>query len=198
VPGDSSFEEVLSQHRQQGQGAATRVFERYGRHQIGLARTQLDPRLRAKLDPEDIVQSIFRTIFRRVRAGKFELGDWDSLWDLLARVTVRKCGKSREYDYAAGRNVAREKAASMPADESTTSWQFLDCEPVPEEVTLLTGTLEQVLHGLDECEGQIVGLSLQGYGPREISQQLGCTESKVYRLLRRVRSRLERLREPLD
>ena len=41
----------------------------------------------------------------------------------------------------------------------------------------------------------MVSLSLQGYSVAEVSLQLGCTESKIYRILRLVRRRLERMRE---
>jgi RNA polymerase sigma-70 factor (ECF subfamily) len=194
----SSFEEVLVQLRRQDEAAATQVFERFGKRLMGLARTQLDSHLQSKLDPEDIVQSVFRTVFLRMREGQFDLGSWDSLWGLMARVTVRKCGKWRDYYGAAARNVSQERAQPIGGDESDGSWQALDREPAPEEVAMLSETLGQVLTDLDEREEEIVVLSLQGFKPQEISARLDCTESKVYRLLKRARKRLERLRDQED
>jgi DNA-directed RNA polymerase specialized sigma24 family protein len=70
-----------------------------------------------------------------------------------------------------------------------------DREPGPEEAAILAETVQQVLGGLDDREQQVVTLSLQGYEAAEVSQQVGCTQSKVYRVLRLVRYRLERLRD---
>ena len=41
----------------------------------------------------------------------------------------------------------------------------------------------------------MVTLGLQGVTVAEIAERLGCTQSKVYRVLRLVRERLEHLRE---
>jgi DNA-directed RNA polymerase specialized sigma24 family protein len=45
--------------------AARENFDRFARRLIGLARTRLDRRIRQKIDPEDVVQSVFRSFFTR-------------------------------------------------------------------------------------------------------------------------------------
>jgi len=90
MPPAPSFDELLAQLRNRDNHAAAEVFHRYRCRLIGLARQNLDGRLQRKLGPEDVVQSVFRTVFRRLADGEFELGDWDSLWSLLTCVTVRK------------------------------------------------------------------------------------------------------------
>ena len=190
-----SFDDLLANLRQQDNEAAREVFQRFRQRLIGLARQKLEGRLRAKLDPEDVVQSVFHTVFRRLAQGEFDLGDWDSLWGLLTCITVRKCGKWREYFYTQGRDVTSE----VPAPSgSSSAWQCIDREPTSEEVAMLTETVQTVLKGLDEREQQVVTLSLQGYTVTEVSGTVGCTESKVYRVLRHVRARLERMRATDD
>jgi len=80
-------------------------------------------------------------------------------------------------------------------EDSQASWEFLDRGPAPDEVAILTETVQQVVSGLEDREKLIVTLSLQGYEVQEVSQQVGCSQSKVYRVLRLVRSRLERMRD---
>jgi RNA polymerase sigma-70 factor (ECF subfamily) len=152
---DDSFEQVLAKLRCQDDDAASRVFHRFANRLIGLARGQLDPRILRKVDPEDIVQSVMRSVLLRIGEGQFDLGDWDSLWGLLTRVTVHKCHKWVDHYQAQRRQVKREAGLSA-------GWQIVDREPHPSEAVVLAETLQQVLDGLNDQETAIVRMSLQG------------------------------------
>jgi RNA polymerase sigma-70 factor (ECF subfamily) len=197
-PTSPSFGELLAQLRRQDPGAAAAVFQRYRHRLIGLARKQLDTRLRRKLDPEDVVQSVFQTVFRRLGEGQFDLGGWDSLWGLLACVTVRRCRHWKRYFHAQGHDLQREATPEAGAAGSSASWEFLDGEPGPEEALVLAETVQQILKGLNAQEQQVVVQSLQGAPVAEVSQVVGYSQSKVYRVLRHVRRRLEQLRDAAD
>jgi len=54
-----SFAELLARLQAGDDAAATRVFHRYAHRLIARARSRLDARLRAKVDPEDVVQYVF-------------------------------------------------------------------------------------------------------------------------------------------
>jgi RNA polymerase sigma factor (sigma-70 family) len=187
---DVSFQQVLDQLRQQDDAAASKVYQRFAQRLIALARTRLDDRLLQRVDAEDVVQSVFKSVFLRLADGQFVLGDWEGLWALLTAVAVHKCRKWVDYYQAQGRDLNREVAVGPDS-----SWQVIDREPSPSEALTLKETLEQVLKGLKPSEQEMVTLSLQGYQVAEVSGQLGCTESKVYRVLALVRKRLERMRE---
>jgi RNA polymerase sigma-70 factor, ECF subfamily len=169
--------------------AAREIFDRFARRLIGLARTRLDRRIRQKIDPEDVVQSVFRSFFTRRADGQFDTADWDDLWKILVVITVRKCSRKAQAFRAARRDVRRE---ARPAGEfGRDEWNLVSREPTPEEVVSLTETVEQLLRGAGEVERQIVTLRLQGYTPVEISQAVGpVSERRVYRVLARVRKRL--------
>jgi RNA polymerase sigma-70 factor (ECF subfamily) len=164
--------------------AAQRVFERFGQRLIALARSRLDGRVRQKVDPEDVIQSVWKSFFLRQAQGQFDLRDWDSLWTILTLITVRKCGRWREHFQAGMRDVAVEVRA----------WEVLDREPSPEEAAVLTETVEQVMRGLEGPQRDVVLLSLQGHTVAEVSTAVGRTRRTVQRVLREVRQRLEQLR----
>ena len=103
-----SFAEVERKLCAGDQGAATEVFRRFVDRLVNLARTKLDARIRRKEDPEEVVQSVYGVFFNCHRAGKLDLATWDSLWSLLAVITVRKCVNRREYYLAKCRTVADE------------------------------------------------------------------------------------------
>lgn len=197
-PTSLSFGELQAQLRRQDPEAAAAVFHRYRLRLIGLARKRLDGRLRRKLDPEDVVQSVFRTFFRRLGEGQFDLGGWDSLWSLLTCVTVRKCGSWNDFFHAQVRNIEREAGPAAGGDNPGESWRVFDREPGPEEALVLAETVEQILKVLNEREQQVVVQSLLGSDVAEVSQAVGYSESKVYRVLRHVRRRLEQLRDSAD
>ena len=187
----NSFTEFLERLRSQDDAAAQELFVRFAQQLIALAQRHIGAGLRHKVDPEDVVQSAYKSFFFRYDAGNLELVNWNSLWGLLTLITVRKCAERAAYHRAERRDAAREVTLS-PGNE--TPWQDpLGREPTPLEAAVLNETVEQLLAGLDEEERPILELSLQGHTTREISEQLGRAERTVRLLREGVGHRLERM-----
>jgi RNA polymerase sigma-70 factor (ECF subfamily) len=93
---ESSFADLMARLRAGDRDASALVFERFTRRLIGLARAHLDARLRQKVDPEDVLQSAYKSFFIRHARGEFDIDGWDGLWALLTVITVRKCSRVRE------------------------------------------------------------------------------------------------------
>jgi RNA polymerase sigma-70 factor (ECF subfamily) len=178
----------------QSPGDEACTFERFTRRLVGLARGQLDARLLHKVDPEDVVQSAYKSFFLRYGEGGLAAEGWDGLWGLLTLITLRKCADRVRYYRAECRDVSREAAPAGP--EGVEPWRnAVGREPTPEHAATLAETVEQLLRGLDPDERAIVELSLQGYTTQEISEQVGRAERSVRRLRERVRNQLQRLRD---
>jgi RNA polymerase sigma-70 factor (ECF subfamily) len=188
----NSFADFLARLHNRDDAAAQELFGRFAHQLRALALRHIEAGLRHKVDPEDVVQSAYKSFFVRYGAGNLDVVNWNSLWGLLALITVRKCAERAAYHRAACRDAAREVAA--PAGEETPPWlQPLGREPTPHEAAVLSETVEQLLAGLDEEERPILELSLQGYTTREISERLGRAERTVRLLREGVRHRLERM-----
>jgi RNA polymerase sigma-70 factor (ECF subfamily) len=195
VAQDAEFAGLMQRLRQGDARAAEVVFSRYAGRLIRLARSRLEGRLRGKVDAEDVAQSALKSFFLRQADGQFDLHDWDSLWSLLTVITLRKCGRQIQRFLAGARDVRRE-AAPAGGDESNSGWHALADEPTPSEAAALAETVEQLMRGLSGAtERRVLELSLQGYGPREISDQVGRSERTVHRVLGLVRNRLRRQRD---
>jgi RNA polymerase sigma-70 factor, ECF subfamily len=193
--GDDDFAALMKRLRQGDGPAAEEVFRRYAGRLIRLARSRLEGRLRRKVDAEDVAQSALKSFFLRHAEGQYDLQDWDSLWSLLTVITLRKCGRQLERFLAGARDVRREEAPPDP-DGSNSAWQSLARDPTPSEAAILAEAVEQMMRGLpDPTERRILELSLQGFGPREISAEVGRSERTVHRVLSLVRSRLRRQRD---
>jgi RNA polymerase sigma-70 factor (ECF subfamily) len=168
---------------------AAEVFRRFAGRLIGLARKRLAGRIQQKVDPEDVVQSVFKSFFRRQADDGFELESWDSLWSLLVVMTVRKCGHKVELLQAARRDVRREAGAG----DSIWSSEVAGREPTPVEAAALAEQLAELMAELTEREREMLALRLEGYTTAEIAEQVGRTERTVQRLLRGIGERWQRL-----
>jgi RNA polymerase sigma-70 factor, ECF subfamily len=188
-----SFPAVLSRLQAGDEHAAAQVFHRFARRLVGLAARRLDPLIRCKAGPEDVVQSAFLSFFQRQRDGQFELQSWDDLWDILVVITLRKCCNKAEHFRAARRDVRREVAGPWPAEGSGADWEAFDREPTPAEAAQLAETAERLLGGFAERERRILELTLQGLAVVEVAARFDCSERKVFRVLERARSELQRL-----
>lgn len=175
------------------EAAGREVFGRFAQRLIALARMNLDARLRNKVDPEDVVQSVYKSFFLRYSDLPLEEDENGGLWALLTLITLRKCADRARYYGAERRNVTRETPAA--ASETPEPWrEAMGREPTPEQAAMLTETVEQMLVELDASERPLLELSLQGYSTQEISEQLGRAERSVRRFRERVRKQLERMR----
>jgi RNA polymerase sigma-70 factor (ECF subfamily) len=185
-----AFQDLMARLRQGDEAAALEVFNRFVYRLVALARSQFDTWLRGREDPEDVVQSVYRSFFTRFTAGQFDVANWESLWGLLALITLRKCANRAEYFQAARRDYRREGAQGS-SKESGQPFDAADPEPSPLEAVLLTETLERLLGSLAQRERQIVQLHLEGCEIAAISTQVERSQRTVRRVLELARRQLE-------
>jgi RNA polymerase sigma-70 factor (ECF subfamily) len=192
MPTPQNFDHLMSRLRAGDQLAAEAVFERFGSRLAELAQSRLDARLRAKLDAEDVVQSVFRSFFTRQRAGQFQFDGWDGLWALLTVITLRKCGNQAAFYWAERRNLNREAPLELER-ETRFELAALDREPTPDEAAALADLVSQLVEPLDDRDRQVLALRMEGHSAAEISRIIGRAVRTVWRSLERIRGRLETL-----
>src|SRR5207249_3199571 len=113
----NSFAAFLDRLHQGDDAAARELFGRFTHQLIALALRHIDAGLRHKVDPEDVVQSAYKSFFFRYGAENLNIVNWNSLWGLLTLITVRKCAERVAYHRAECRDVARE-ASTPRGDEA--------------------------------------------------------------------------------
>src|SRR6516162_5844480 len=94
---DASCANLLTRLRAGDPEAAARVVDQYARRLAALAGARLDRRILRKEDPEDVLQSVFKSFFHRCGGGQFRLDRREDLWALLVTLTLRKCGHRAAY-----------------------------------------------------------------------------------------------------
>src|SRR5262245_5918520 len=102
--------ELLERCRRGDAAAAEALFARYARRLTGLAEQHLSRKLAGRVGGEDVVQSVFRTFFRRLADGDFRIDSTAQIWRLLVTITLRKAGAQGRYHTAAVRDVSAEQA----------------------------------------------------------------------------------------
>jgi RNA polymerase sigma-70 factor (ECF subfamily) len=182
------------------QESLPRWLESYRAYLRFLAELQLDPRLRTKVDPSDIVQN---TLFQAWRAcdqfqGKAPAEQRARLRQILARElerAARDLGRQK-------RNVGRERSLEKALDESSKRLEQIlaDGESSPseraernEQVVLLASALES----LPGRQRQAVVLQyFDGLSLAEIGEILGCSPDAVGGLVHRGLAKLyEKLKD---
>jgi RNA polymerase sigma-70 factor, ECF subfamily len=187
-----SFVDLVDRLKEGDNSAASEVFLRFTHRLLGLARKHLDVRFSAKVDPEDVVQSAYKSFFLRHQDGDFRISSWDHLWGLLTIITVRKCADRATFFTAEKRNLNREHQGHQSSTQTPPWQQAVDREPDPEEAAILSETVEELFRSIaDPDERAILELSLQGYSTLEISETTGRAERSVRRLRERIRNHLE-------
>src|SRR5688572_7541250 len=73
---------LLRRIRDGEQEAATTLYLRYAERLEALAKANTAAALAIRIDPEDVVQSVFRTFFRRASEGHYDVPEGDELWKL--------------------------------------------------------------------------------------------------------------------
>lgn len=189
---DRDIAVLMEQLRAGEPSAAAEVFHRFTHRLIGLARSRLNLRLRRKVDPEDVVQSVFDSFFRAQSARTMEFVDWNSLWGLLTQITIRKCGHRFRFFHRARRNVDEERSVVAWEGESARAWEAIAREPTPAEGAALTETVEELVQSLDDRERRIFTMYLESHTVEQIACNINRSERTVRRVLKRIQQQLER------
>lgn len=187
-----SFLDLLKRLESCDSEAAAILFDRYARRLIGFARRRLDERVRAKVDAEDVVQSVFRTVCRRAAEQSFNLDGPDALWALLAEITFRKCGHWNRHFRTRKRDVRRE-LAPLPQDSDGPDEPLDAAGPRPEDGAVLCDLVERLLQGLDDRAREVCERRLQGYEIGEIAAALQCSGATINRKIRQIKDRMRQL-----
>jgi len=181
---ESLFDGTFLQQLQAGDDAAMqKLFERYSQQLVRLAANNIHPALVKRFDGEDVVQSVFRTFFRRQDAGQLEIEHSQQLWRLLVTITLCKTRSHARRHTATKRDVRNEQP-------QVSHFEFLDREPAPEEALALWEEIDVVLEGLPDRAGEILTARLEGKHKSEIARELDLSRQTIHRILNLLEERL--------
>jgi RNA polymerase sigma-70 factor, ECF subfamily len=180
----STDHSLASRVKDGDQDAAHVLYKRYVQRVFGLVDSRLGAKLRATIDAEDIVQSVFRSMFRGVQAGNYEVEPGSTLWNLLAVISLTKLRKRAHHQTAQRRNLNRLVSLQTLADGDAIDVSTDD---------FLNICIRETMQKLRPSDRQILLLRIQGFTLAEISERTSFSCRTIARRLRTSRKHLASL-----
>lgn len=190
MDGESSIQ-LLNRWRAGDQAAAAELFDKYVIRLCALARSRLSNQMQRRVEPEDIVQSAYRSFFRHAE-HRYELEKPGDLWKLLAAITVSKVRGQVEFHTAQKRGIYLEQSMKADASFVHVAPEAVAEDPSPEEAAAVTEEVTNVLSELDEFGRSVFELSMQNQSVEEIAEAVQRSQRTIRRTLQQIRETLER------
>ena len=182
--------ELLNRWKAGDETAATLMFERYLSRLCALARSRLSQKMRRRVEPEDIVQSVYRSFFRKA-GSHFALEKEGDLWRLLAAITINKVRGQVEFHSAKKRGINVEQSIQMEAGSIQVSPEAITEDPQPDDAAVMIEELSAVLVDLDDTQRSIIELSMQNQSVDQIAESVQRSQRTVRRTIQQFREQLE-------
>lgn len=157
------------------------AVERFTGRLVRLAKARMPDRLNRRVDPEDIVQSVFRSFFARNNDGRFEFDQAIDVWRLLAAITYRKVQRTIRFHHQQQRDVSQEVPNAEDAPPTS------DVSPTASSVVVMMELLDGIMEQLPETHQEILRLRLEEYSVDEVASKVGVSSRTVNRALAVVR-----------
>ena len=166
----------------QGNTAAMEGLWRYYEPRLmELARMRLRWASKTVADEDDLVVSVFQSLWKGTQDGRFSsLLHRHELWAMLAHITWQKAIDRDRKEKTKKRGEGR-KHEELVADE------IRELRPSPEMEAELKDELKHLMELLPDEMHRLVALRMQGYLNEEIAAELGVAIRTVERRLRTVR-----------
>lgn len=183
MPSDAA---LLRRLRSGQADAAATLYLRYALRIRRLAEKQMGAGLSRRLDPEDIVQSVFRTFFRRTKCGQYDVPEGEELWKLLLIISLNKIRATGRHHRSAKRDVGCTSSLGDRDIARNTSHE-------EESRLALRMSVDELLGELPAIHKEIILQRIDGHGVTEIATSTKRAKRTVERVLQNFRLRLANL-----
>ncbi|MDB5337597.1 MAG: DNA-directed polymerase specialized sigma subunit, sigma24 [Planctomycetaceae bacterium] len=179
------------------QEAAKKLWDRYGPELVELSRRRFGGALGALGDEEDLVQSVFRTLWTWATDGRLDgVQDREHLWWLLLKISRRKALNRHAYNKRQKRDHPTISLSGFSEDDSSPAPEDLiadDDQPPPDLILILAEEQERLLEMLNDDVLKLIAVwKMDGHTHEDIAQKLKVTTRTVIRkfnLIREIWSR---------
>jgi RNA polymerase sigma-70 factor (ECF subfamily) len=193
-PSLSTDSSLLRRIRRGNQDAATELYYRYAHRLRALVRARCSTELARRIEPDDIVQSVFRRFFARVVQGDYDVPAGEELWGLFLVIALNRIRAAELYHRAGKRDVRH----SVELGDAALEQQQAAGSQDEADFNVLQMTVRETLEGMTPLQRQIVELRVEGYEVAEIAERTARSKRTVERNLQEIRTRLRTCLETAD
>jgi len=170
--------------------AAEQVFLAYEPYLRKVVRRQLPPRLRAKLDSVDVLQSIWPDVLQGFRSAGWRFADAAHLRACLVKATQHRfIDRIRQHEKAA--KLEKPRACTDPEQLHPAK------QPRPSETVQADELWQRMLTLCPPAHHKVLELKRQGLTLVEIARRTGLHEGSVRRILRQLAREMALKQTPL-
>jgi RNA polymerase sigma factor (sigma-70 family) len=186
-PQDRSLEALLAEIAAGSDTAVWEVIERYSKNILRVVRRTLPAEIQKKLDPSDVVQSVWKSLLRRGASAEFATADRFMAYIVgMARLKVFET--HRRFTKYQATNIRREVAVSpnQRHDDRDDLERTELADPKRQTPDSIAAFRENWNLALDQSGRrglEVVKLRLQGYTLDEIAERLAISKRTVQRVL---------------
>jgi RNA polymerase sigma-70 factor (ECF subfamily) len=180
----SSDKSLLRLIREGNEDAAAKLYGRYAGRLRALIRSRCSAELARRLEPDDIVQSVFRRFFLHARQGDYDVPASEELWGLFLVIALNKLRAEESFFRAEKRDIGRTRDVADPEADGVRA----GCDENAEAV--LRFTIDETLATLPPTHRPLVEYRIQGHEVAEIARLSGRSKRSVERVLQEFRQRL--------
>jgi RNA polymerase sigma-70 factor (ECF subfamily) len=182
-----SLSELLERARQDSEGSAQEIVERYGPYILRAVRRRLNKKLRSKFDSVDFVQAVWASFFA-LPANRLQFERPQQLVDFLMGLArnkvvdaVRQRLETQKYD------VNRE----LPLYDSTAvdAREVKARGPTASQVAIAKEEWQRAQDSAVPREERIVNWIQRGQSLESIAREIGVSVKTIRRVLERIRQR---------
>jgi RNA polymerase sigma-70 factor (ECF subfamily) len=182
-----SLSELLERARQDSEGSAQEIVERYGPYILRAVRRRLNKKLRSKFDSVDFVQAVWASFFA-LPADRLQFQRPQQLVDFLMGLArnkvvdaVRQRLETQKYD------ISRE----LPLYDSTAvdAREVKARGPTASQVAIAKEEWQRAQDSAVPREERIVNWIQRGQSLESIAREIGVSVKTIRRVLERIRQR---------
>lgn len=187
-PANAGFEDLLTRIAEGSDVAVWELLDRYSKNILRVVRRNLPADIRSKVDPADIVQSVWKSLLRKGKALEAVVTADQFIAYLAGMARLKVFETHRHFTAFQAFDVRREvNIESPPTGEN---WEARALPPLvdrtcqaPSSIVQVRDNWERALKKSGDRGQQIVQLRLQGLTHDEIADQLNLSKSTVRRVL---------------
>lgn len=180
-----SDKSLLQLFRSGSEDAASELYGRYAERLDLIASRGLGGDICSRVGSEDVVQSIFRTFFRRAAAGDYEVPEDSELWNLLVTISLNKIR-------AIGLHHRRQKRSVSRTVQGIN--ELADLENGDEAAyQILRMVIDELIESLPESHQRIIHLHIEGWDVSGVASETQRSKRTVERVLQQFRTQLKEL-----